>query len=241
MQVESKKQFYQVFQKNIRYFASNLEFWLIAVYYEFEVLRNPFKARSLFHQALAHNRQDPHVWAEYLLFELKFQVLMQKRDNIIGKVSRKSKANTEEGLEIEDEHSADNHSENDKADDNADIMMLEDSDDDKEDQEGQNLDAQGKSGAEEFSLIDFSKHEAIFNTIVQKIRYYVPTSFSACLKEATALFDEEAAHDPTITKALNELKTNILKAADNVGEDENIIRYESYQLLTPRWPGRRTT
>ena len=49
---ESKNNFFKAIQNALRFHDQNLEIWLLAVYYELEVNRSPFKARNIFHKAL---------------------------------------------------------------------------------------------------------------------------------------------------------------------------------------------
>ena len=200
VQVNSKVQFNQVFQKNLRYFASRVEYWLIAVYFEFDVLRNPFKARSLFHRALAVNRTQPEFWAEYLLFEVKFASLMLQREMLTRQIANKnSKANGEH----EDNGANTQKEEND----NEEMIMLDDSDEENDSRREMAQDEVDSDLAE----INFDQHEAIFSKIIDKILVVIPDQAQTCLQQALSLFEAESACDKAIAKSLQGLKELVLK------------------------------
>ncbi len=62
--IRSKKNFFKAVSNALKFNDKNLGFlikldlWLLAVYYEFEVNRSPFKARTIFHTALQVNGKD---------------------------------------------------------------------------------------------------------------------------------------------------------------------------------------
>ena len=68
-----------------------MEFWLIMVYYEFEILRNPIKARKVFHQGLILNKENPNFWIQYFQFEVSQFELFERRRQVLVK-NNKTKA-----------------------------------------------------------------------------------------------------------------------------------------------------
>lgn len=63
----------------------SLDLWLSGVFYEFEVNKNPWKARKVFHKAIKVNRTNLEFWVEYLRFELMFTQIILERENMIIK------------------------------------------------------------------------------------------------------------------------------------------------------------
>jgi hypothetical protein len=56
-----------------------LDLWLMASYYEFDVLKNPFNARKIFYKALKVLQNNKQIWAAYLAFEIKVQNQIDSR------------------------------------------------------------------------------------------------------------------------------------------------------------------
>lgn len=77
--IRSKKNFFKAVSNALKFNDKNLDLWLLAVYYEFEVNRSPFKARTIFHTALQVNGKDMDFWEAYFLFEIKFLDVIHKR------------------------------------------------------------------------------------------------------------------------------------------------------------------
>lgn len=100
MQMGSRKNFYRVFSNAIRFNAGSIKLWLVGIYYEFEVLRNPFKGRQLFLRALKLNSASSEIWSEYFRFECKFVKLIESRQEII---TGESKPKTAEGKAMDEE------------------------------------------------------------------------------------------------------------------------------------------
>jgi Tfp pilus assembly protein PilF len=67
--IKSKKAFYKALTNAVRFNPFSLELWLAGAYYEFEVIKNPWKARKIFHKALKLNKSNIDLWKEYLRFE----------------------------------------------------------------------------------------------------------------------------------------------------------------------------
>lgn len=102
MQMGSRKNFYRVFSNAIRFNAGAVKLWLLGIYYEFEVLRNPFKGRQMFLRALKLNSASAEIWSEYLRFECKFVKLIESRQDIITGESKKKKSSQADIEEEED-------------------------------------------------------------------------------------------------------------------------------------------
>lgn len=83
--VKSRKTFYKALSNAVKFNPFSLELWLSGVYYEFEVNKNPWKARKVFHKAIKVNRTNLEFWVEYLRFELMFAQLILERDSHIVK------------------------------------------------------------------------------------------------------------------------------------------------------------
>ena len=81
--IHSKKLLFKALTQALSHNPANLSFWLIGVYYEFEIMRNPFKARKLFFKALRINGSKFDYWLEYFAFEVKFLEILTKRAQII--------------------------------------------------------------------------------------------------------------------------------------------------------------
>lgn len=84
IQMASRKNFYRVFSNAIRYNAKSAKLWLIGIYYEFDIVRNPYKARNLFLRALKLNSSSSELWAEYFRFECKFVKLVEERQDLLA-------------------------------------------------------------------------------------------------------------------------------------------------------------
>lgn len=89
--IHSKKQISKVLTQALSTHPNNLQFWLIGIYYEFEIERNPFKARKIFFKALKINGANIEFWREYFAFEARFFQLVSERAKLI----RKSQENEE--------------------------------------------------------------------------------------------------------------------------------------------------
>ena len=91
IQINSSKQLYKVFLKNLKYFAHNLEYWLIVIYFEFNIKKNIFKARELFHKAVGLNKKDFGFLIEFLFFEFYFIEFVHEREAFVNKLLLKEK------------------------------------------------------------------------------------------------------------------------------------------------------
>jgi U3 small nucleolar RNA-associated protein 6 len=60
--VKSRKTFYKALSNAVKFNPFSLELWLSGVYYEFEVNKNPWKARKVYHKALKVNRTNLEFW-----------------------------------------------------------------------------------------------------------------------------------------------------------------------------------
>ena len=101
VQTASNKNFYRIFSAGEKRFGHNLDYWLTAVYYELEILRNPFKARLLFFRGVALNPQNAAFWTEYFFTEVKIGEMLGLRKKILeGAVASKKveEKNPEEDL-----------------------------------------------------------------------------------------------------------------------------------------------
>ena len=47
--------FFKAVTNALRFNPNHVEFWVAAAFFEFEVCRNPFKARKIFYKALVKN------------------------------------------------------------------------------------------------------------------------------------------------------------------------------------------
>lgn len=101
--MQSSKLFENVFQRNVRFFANNLQFWMIGAAYQLEVVRNPQKARLLFLQGLGLNKQDKGFWLEYLTLELKIQQLYSLRQRAVENETKEDDLEIEMDVDSEDE------------------------------------------------------------------------------------------------------------------------------------------
>lgn len=92
IQMASRKNFYRVFSNAIRFNAKAVKLWLIGIYYEFDINRNPFKGRNLFLRSLKLNPNSSEIWAEYFRFECKFVKLIEERQDLLTGDSKKTEA-----------------------------------------------------------------------------------------------------------------------------------------------------
>ncbi|KAM3135366.1 hypothetical protein pb186bvf_012524 [Paramecium bursaria] len=70
--INSKKQFFKVITNALRFNPFCIDIWIIGGIYEYEIAKNPFKARKIFYQGLRSNSNSKQLWCEYLKFELTF-------------------------------------------------------------------------------------------------------------------------------------------------------------------------
>ena len=91
IQINSSKQLYKVFLKNLKYFAHNIEYWLIVIYFEFNIKKNIFKARELFHKAVGLNKKDFGFLIEFLFFEFYFIEFVHEREAFVNKLLLREK------------------------------------------------------------------------------------------------------------------------------------------------------
>ena len=83
IQMASRKNFYRVFSNSIRFNSKAVKLWLVAIYYEFDIVRNPYKGRNLFLKALKLNSSSTELWSEYFRFECKFVKLIEERQDLL--------------------------------------------------------------------------------------------------------------------------------------------------------------
>jgi hypothetical protein len=105
LQIGSKKNFYRAFSNSIRFNGTSVEIWLVAIYFEFELNSNPFRARQLFMKALKLNTRSISLWIEYFQFECKFIKMVERREDVLkGQSSKKEETETgfDEAFEPED-------------------------------------------------------------------------------------------------------------------------------------------
>lgn len=98
IQLASRKNFYRVFSNAIRFNAKATKLWLIGIYYEFDINRNPFKGRNLFLKALKLNPTSSDLWSEYFRYECRFVKLVEERQDLLTGEGKKTdaKMNSEE-------------------------------------------------------------------------------------------------------------------------------------------------
>lgn len=101
VQVRAANNFERVFLRSVRYFGSDIRFWLVGVYFQFDIVRNPTKARALMLQGLALNKTIPQFWAEYLELELRIQLLFFERKRAVKAAERGEELELE--MEVESE------------------------------------------------------------------------------------------------------------------------------------------
>lgn len=65
VQIKSKKNFWRALSKCLKFNSGKLELWQIGAYYEFDILRNPFKGRQLFHKGIRMNGKNLDFWLAY--------------------------------------------------------------------------------------------------------------------------------------------------------------------------------
>lgn len=82
--IHSKKHFFKAISTSLASNPSNLELWLLAVYYELEVLHSPFKARRMFLKGLKINGRNFDFWVAYFSFELRVFFLLTQRQNLLN-------------------------------------------------------------------------------------------------------------------------------------------------------------
>lgn len=95
--IHSKKHFFKALSQSLSSNPNSLELWLLGVYFEFEILHNPFKARRIFLKALKINGRNFEFWKEYFIFEIRFMKLLNER----RKISLKEKPQNPETQIIE--------------------------------------------------------------------------------------------------------------------------------------------
>ena len=111
IQIGSVKNFYRVFVKNTKYFGQMLDYWLIAVYYEFEVRRNIFKARDLFLKGIASNSKELVFLVEYMEFEARMFKLIEERQHYLTRQTKDVEtAEDRKGVQDEDKMSEESKS-----------------------------------------------------------------------------------------------------------------------------------
>lgn len=158
IQVGSVKNFYRVFVKNTKYFGQVLEYWLIAVYYEFEVRRNIFKARDLFLKGIATNNDQLAFLVEYLEFESRFFKLIEERQKYLMQTnSHRTIINGEKETDLNNQGSDVNNSDIDE--------VIEFEDDDESNISNQNINNINNDTIEEMNI----DKTTIFNGIISKI------------------------------------------------------------------------
>lgn len=82
-----------------------MQIWLVAIYFEFELNSNPFRARQLFMKALKLNTRSINLWIEYFQFECKFIKMVERREDVLkGQSTKKDEtdAGFDEAFEPED-------------------------------------------------------------------------------------------------------------------------------------------
>ena len=134
--IHSKKQFFKALSLALSHNANNLKFWLLGVYYEFDVQKNPFKARKLFFKALKLNGRNLDFWLEYFSFEIKFLAILAKRAKFLGSAEKNEKTaenaknakNAENAENAKNAENAENakNAENEKTAENAENLKNDD-------------------------------------------------------------------------------------------------------------------
>ena len=110
-------------------FPSNLTFWKIAIYNEFENNKNFITARQLAQKCIRLNANELNAYIDYFVFEIKFAEMLMERKHIL------SKGNTNEDgkklkivneiIKSDDTNNEDmNDNDNDMKDDNNQIAQL---------------------------------------------------------------------------------------------------------------------
>lgn len=142
VQIQSKKNFWKALSRCLKFNSEDIELWKIGAYYEFEIQRNPFKARQLFHKAIKSNGKSMDTWLAYLEFEAKFVKLVEQRDDFLkGKTS--SNKEQENFLSF-------GKSKNEGNEEDSDFMEFES---DKEEEEVMNTDSYNRSTHELLVII----------------------------------------------------------------------------------------
>ena len=211
VQIKSKKNFWKVLSRCLKFNSEHLDFWLIGIYYEFDMNKNPFKGRQVFHKALKMNGKNLDFWIEYLRFEAKFVKLVEQRQNFLldkdGKKSDKEDFNKDDfqGFEkVQDDNESD-------------ILEFEDSEEDEEKMQLEtDQESQGKSTHELILVIV----ESIIDTFKEDDTYKTTTIYEKVLE--VLFFERENSEE--IENALKKIE-EMLKSTDN---SENLTDIENF-------------
>eukprot|EP01017_Pseudomicrothorax_dubius_P027793 TRINITY_DN3245_c0_g2_i2.p1 TRINITY_DN3245_c0_g2~~TRINITY_DN3245_c0_g2_i2.p1 ORF type:complete len:616 (-),score=136.02 TRINITY_DN3245_c0_g2_i2:26-1873(-) len=98
LKIRSKKLYFKTISRALAFHKRSLDLWLSAVYFEVEENRNIFKARKIFHRAMAANNTNKQFWKEYLRFELKACEILIARQRLIAPTKSGQKAVSEDFL-----------------------------------------------------------------------------------------------------------------------------------------------
>jgi len=82
--IKANKMFFKAVSNALTINWESLDIWLLAIYYHFEINKDPFKARKTFLKALKTNNKRKDFWLEYFRFELSFLEMIKKRKNVSG-------------------------------------------------------------------------------------------------------------------------------------------------------------
>ncbi|KRX10234.1 hypothetical protein PPERSA_07319 [Pseudocohnilembus persalinus] len=99
--LKSKRLFFKAVTNALSFNSNNEELWQIAANYEFEVNKNPFKARKIYYKGLKVNSKNSILWSKFLEFELKFYDIMRLRKQILEENKEDNDSIDQEGGEDE--------------------------------------------------------------------------------------------------------------------------------------------
>ena len=181
---------------------------MIGIYYEFDINKNPFKGRQVFHKAIKLNGKSLDFWLEYLRFEAKFVKLVEERQDFL--LDKNDSKNDDLHI-IEDDFLGFESKKQPKNDDDSDMLEFDDSEEDGHDEKMQEekIESYGKS-THELIIVIF---ESIIEAFKENESYKTTTVYEKVLE---VLFSERQ-NSKEMGAALNEIEGLIknLNSQDN--------------------------
>ena len=211
----------------MKYFSHQLEFWLIVVYNEFDLQRNPVKGRKVFHQALSMNKENIKFWTQYFEFEVKVFILFEKRQQIIQK-AEKGILNQDE-MEMEEDDVKESHNasvnsevssiqfETDEAAGKKTIKTLK-----EENQNPENND-------QEFQGTDFTNHLNVLKIVLDKMSVYCDQNIDSCFTELSSFLKIEKEINPDCSELLKSFQMLVIQKSNTRNTPDVEITSEGFE------------
>lgn len=123
---DAVKTVYRVYGKMLLMQPRNIDAWLLAAKYEFEVNFNAAGTRELYQRGLRLNPESSELWLSYATFELAYVAKLLARRKVLGLMTEKSQEKDEQDRAEELQRRKEGDGDDDDISENHDVILIAD-------------------------------------------------------------------------------------------------------------------